>query len=355
MSIAPSEQMVNAGSSSKRIATFDIARAIALIAVIVGHTNGQGMPTSILDFCYSFDMPLFFIISGYFIKDDVKFSKYYVVENIKKLIIPYICTWLILIALSIFRTLLYPEGHTVWQAINQWLIAGLYGAGGSINGMPEGVVGIGAIWYLLALFWAKLLLVLANQTPFTAMIVLGYFLFGLASSEITWLPLSVQAGFCATLFLYIGQLVRKYNVIRSPAIHPVLWFTGLFVWLFCAIHYGKLYMVSNSYNDGIIDIVGAVCGSLCILKISDMLSSNSGCVVSVLRRFGQITLPVFCMHLIELKITPWGLLNPWLFSLPVPSWLVGLAIRVLIITVLSILLWCAPRRLSGIFYPSRRV
>lgn len=355
MGAVPNERTLVTGPLPKRIAMFDIAKAIALIAVIIGHTNGQGLPTLILNFCYSFDMPLFFIISGYFVKDNAVLCKEYVIKNIKNLIFPYLGTWFILILLSIVRTLLYPEGHTVVQTINQWFIAGLYGAGGVFNGMPEGVVSIGAIWYLLALFWAKLFLVLANQTRFTPIVVLGYFVFGFVSAETVWLPLSIQAGFCATLFLYIGQLTRRYNIIRSTAIHPALWLTGLFVWLFCAIYYGKLYMVSNSYNDGIIDIVGAVCGSLCILKISDMLSSNSNFVTSVLQRFGQITLPVFCMHLIELKITPWGLLNPWLFSLPVPSWLVGLAIRVLIIAVLSILLWYAPRRLSGIFYPSRRV
>ena len=50
----------------KRLASFDISRAIALLAVVVGHTSFAGVPTTVVDACYSFDMPLFFLVSGYF-------------------------------------------------------------------------------------------------------------------------------------------------------------------------------------------------------------------------------------------------------------------------------------------------
>ena len=46
----------------KRLAAFDIAKGIAMIAVIVGHCDLLGVPDSIRDFCFSFHMPLFFIV-----------------------------------------------------------------------------------------------------------------------------------------------------------------------------------------------------------------------------------------------------------------------------------------------------
>lgn len=61
--------------ASRRILLFDLAKAIAIIAVIVSHTAirfsgipsvGAGAPT-ILAACFTFHLPLFFIVSGYFL------------------------------------------------------------------------------------------------------------------------------------------------------------------------------------------------------------------------------------------------------------------------------------------------
>jgi len=50
----------------KRILYFDIAKGIAILAVIIGHLGG--LPDILGRFIFSFHMPLFFLISGYFMK-----------------------------------------------------------------------------------------------------------------------------------------------------------------------------------------------------------------------------------------------------------------------------------------------
>ena len=92
-----------AATPKKRIAAYDIARGIAMLAVIVGHTNTQGMPATIVDFCYSFDMPLFFIISGYFCRPDARLDRGYVLKNARALLLPYALTCVILLALMAIR------------------------------------------------------------------------------------------------------------------------------------------------------------------------------------------------------------------------------------------------------------
>ena len=184
-----------AAAPKKRIAAYDIARGIAMLAVIVGHTNTQGMPATIVDFCYSFDMPLFFIISGYFCRPDARLDRGYVLKNARALLLPYALTCVILLALMAIRGVFFlDEGDTLPALLGRWTVACLYGSGGMIPNMPEGIIGVGAIWYLLALFWAKLLLAAANRSPYTPAIVLGLFVFGYVSGNVIWLPWSVPAG-----------------------------------------------------------------------------------------------------------------------------------------------------------------
>ena len=47
----------------QRIEELDITKAIGIIMVVVGHTQ---LPTFMSNFIWSFHMPLFFLINGYF-------------------------------------------------------------------------------------------------------------------------------------------------------------------------------------------------------------------------------------------------------------------------------------------------
>ena len=50
----------------KRIEWIDICRGLAIILVIIGHSNLEtGMAFNLKSIIYSFHMPLFFVLSGY--------------------------------------------------------------------------------------------------------------------------------------------------------------------------------------------------------------------------------------------------------------------------------------------------
>ena len=54
--------------SAKRLDYIDAAKAIAIILVIIGHSNWLSAIPRVGGMIYSFHMPLFFIISGFFWK-----------------------------------------------------------------------------------------------------------------------------------------------------------------------------------------------------------------------------------------------------------------------------------------------
>lgn len=191
----------------KRIRFFDIAKGIAILAVILGHSAIEAnlfMPHRtaqiIVSICFSFHMPLFFILSGYFMHPERKFRW---AKESKQLLCTYAVTALcVLIGVTCVATLNH-ESRVL--ALRQWSMAALYGSG-DVSDLTLWPVDfrIGAIWFLLALFWARLLLHFFAKLPYTFIWVIACFLVGYSSSRYVWLPWSIQAGMCAVAFLYLG-------------------------------------------------------------------------------------------------------------------------------------------------------
>ena len=92
----------------ERIPSFDIVKAIALGAVIFGHCSFGGAPTSSVDFSYSFSMPTFFFVSGYFCKKEPLGAEA-IEKSACSLLIPYAITSVMLIFLLAMKAALLPS------------------------------------------------------------------------------------------------------------------------------------------------------------------------------------------------------------------------------------------------------
>lgn len=89
-------------NSNKRLPEFDIAKGIAILCVILGHLGIK----SINRVVFMFHMPLFFLISGYFLSltDSFElFSK----KKFKQCIIPYIATCAMICTASVPVSMLF--------------------------------------------------------------------------------------------------------------------------------------------------------------------------------------------------------------------------------------------------------
>lgn len=78
----------------KRDNTFDVAKGLGIILMMLCH---YVLDNNII--IYSFHMPMFFFISGYFHKPFVRLDnfKQYTINNIKRLLLPYVVTMVMLI------------------------------------------------------------------------------------------------------------------------------------------------------------------------------------------------------------------------------------------------------------------
>lgn len=243
----------------------DIAKGIAILAMIIGHSYGK------LSWLWeSFHMPLFFILSGYF------FTKRNNIDVIKKgansLLKPYFFTIFSLALISILlgsldssmrypRSILFPDGVRENPFMPNWTNSG-------------------ALWFLPALFWCRLIYnaiegfcksrVLLSCCACLLVTCLAAFLGH-------WLRINIPFGIligCSGLFFYcIGYLIRKYNMFEKK--YP-RWILLVFVpfWLVSA-KYTTFAMFSFKYDAFyLINVAIAICATTLIVLISKRIESK---------------------------------------------------------------------------------
>lgn len=142
--------------------------------------------------------------------------------------------------------------------------------------------------------------------PVVSLSYIGYY-----TAKTMWMPLSIQSGMTALLFMYIGYAARQSELfIKWNA--PVCARIGmLLTWIYCTQNCGKFYMVGNTFTDGFMDIIGAVCGSYCVVEFCRLWEKYVKVGVRFVAFIGRHTLPILCVHILELN-----LLNYWAHILP---------------------------------------
>lgn len=300
------------GVSDKRNNTFDIAKGIGMLCVIAGHMD-IGVVNTVV---FSFHMPLFFIISGFFTKKEDQ--KLLVQKKAKRLIIPYIFTCFLVILFSVLINLIERNYHQVLPDVVQWLVASIWGSGSRswfIIQFPQ----IGAIWFLLALFWAFIIFNTIIDTEYEGLISLSLFLIAIIISRFIWLPWSVLAGLSAVLFLHLGHFLKKSRYLDGFV--PVEFITCILVWCTCVIvnHGYYMEMVKCNYPCIPADILSGLSGS-CLVIFFSMLFDKIGGVRNILSWYGRNSLIAMCFHLIEANTIPWNKIlgplciqNQWIY------------------------------------------
>lgn len=276
---------------AKRIEYIDFAKGIAILLVVVGHCywikEFQWLHLTI----YSFHMPLFFIISGYFakelsIKDAViKFSKSYLT--------PLIVTSVIALLLVVVGDFIRHDSIT--ETITSWMkqLALMTGNQEELN-----VTKITPLWFLMALFWGSV--VFAQILKLTKTNQLIVVLCGLTVVSVldlyAHLPLMIEEGILSVLFLWIGRNISDSKIIQKNIITYVGWIALLLVWLI-SIPCGPFFFKTISFGHLYVTIMGSIAASVIILKLCCKLEDkvSSGWI-------GRNTLNILCGHVISFNL-----------------------------------------------------
>lgn len=234
-------------------------------------------------------MPLFFIISGYLYKN---ISVKELLKKSKSLLIAYTAT---VLAYVVYNFIFVNHNEAL-----RWLISGLYG--GTQNRFSY-LYGVGGIWFLLALFWARLFMhyILLIEEKIYQMIIVGVLAYTVVRTYgVFTLPWCIQNGVLACLFIYVGYIFKENNFFEK--IHPMIWLVCTVLWLYgCLqgeIQEENMIMVICDVTS-LLSVIRAVLGTIMVVGVARVIEK-----IKYLREpfilIGRITLYILCTHIFEL-------------------------------------------------------
>ncbi|MDD9941564.1 MAG: acyltransferase family protein [Myxococcales bacterium] len=281
--------------SSARIDWVDTAKALGIVAIVVGHD--PGLPIPVRDFLYTFHVPLFFFMSGVLVKPEHLRAPFgqHVRRGAGRLLTPYVFFWTISFGLwCAFQSVAGKPPWTQTEVAAEHLV-------GFVLGTSQGLEAVnGPLWFYTALFTSTLALYwLARPTaPWVlpaALAALALLQAGvvnaLAGQRVPWnldlLPI-------ATLFYGAGYAERDSLLsrsIRAPVLAVLL--VALFATTALVTHangkvdmswqfFGRLYW---QY------LAGSVAGTLMIVALARLLPSSQ-----LARYLSRNSIIIFSIH-----------------------------------------------------------
>jgi fucose 4-O-acetylase-like acetyltransferase len=288
---------------AKRIEYIDIARGLGILLVVMGHNDFAVISPLAYKVIYSFHMPLFFFLSGYFINPTVEFWTFFK-KRFNSLLKPYFFTLFLIYFVSI------SFGRIGFQTAIQRIVKSLYGTGYYIDWVQ--------LWFLPHLFavslyayffyavvskidsrllrWAVLLLTLGVASLFlTTFYPYPLSVFG-RQFELFGRPYSLDLVLLSGFFVILGSETRyitSEDLFGNPFF---LLITGAALIALNLIFPARIDFNTRLYESFAINTLEAVTGILFVLALSRQVELRSARLASLFKYFGRISLILLIFH-----------------------------------------------------------
>ena len=289
---------------SKRIEYLDIAKGIGILLVVLGHNDFEVISAFIQRLIYSFHMPLFFFLSGYFINASIPFFAFFK-KRFNALLKPYFFTIFL-----IYFTSISFEKMGFNTAITR-TVKSLYGSGYYLDWVQ--------LWFLPQLFvvslyaflfirlvsnrlsnrwitWGILLAILAIALPFLN----AFYPFQLSvlgkDYELYGLPFSLDLILVTGFFFILGNEVRRVTTEKTFDNWLILLATGAVVLLLNILFPYEIDFNIRLYESFLINTTEAILGILFILALARQIEVYTGRLAAFLKYLGNISLIILLFH-----------------------------------------------------------
>jgi len=259
----------------QKIDWIDNLKAIGILAVILGH-----IASPLGQFIFSWHMPMFFMIAGFFIKFDL-ILKDFIIKDFKRLMIPYFIFALIALVMeTIKRVALHRDtldyiyelkGIFLWMDMTSLINTYAF-----------------VLWFLPALFFARLMLFSVYKYLDNALFQILIVILLFSGSFFVNLPFGLDNGMNALLFLYIGNLFFRFY--QDKKILYILPF--LLIGLFLILNIPILDMATKNYSNVFVNILFAISIIYTFIAIFKKLNSDN----MLLKMWGGNTMLLFIIH-----------------------------------------------------------
>ncbi len=284
----------------ERITYFDIAKFIGLMMIILGHF---GVP-DINTFVYTFHIPMFFLISGYFFRPRENRWEF-IKLKFRQLLIPYIIVMFGVIGINIIESLNHDiSANDIIDKTTAYFWGYIYGSGYVNEILGHHIEIVGPIWFCLALFWDFVILNYLINYKYRLYLITGLFIIGYTTAPYIWLPFSIQAAMTSILFVYLGYMAKQYGIMNKKiSVGQIL--PLLCLWGICMGYGGRFLIVSNYAVFVLTDVITALAASYLVILYSRWLEITAKSA-KFMAFLGRYTIVMLCLHSIDVNIMPWN-------------------------------------------------
>ena len=285
----------------------DILRGIGIILIVLGHC---GFPQT--HFLYLFHLAIFFIVSGYFFKEehvkDKESLKKFIINKIKRLYLPFVIGNIICVLLNNFfiNVNLYSNLTHSYYSIKEIIINILKVI--LFRGHTEM---LGATWFLQILFIITIAYAIIEfiikkysiktKTVIQLVVSLIFFSIGyyLVAKNINIKIISSQVLTCYILFDF-GRKISKYKMETKDSTKMLIMITS-FMLLVILNKLGTIELSQHKYTNPIYFISVSILGWYFIYELSYFVSKTKK-LASSLQYIGENTMPIIFCHFFAFKI-----------------------------------------------------
>lgn len=264
----------------------DWAKTLSIFAIVWGHCFPEGL----CGFIYAFNVPVFFIISGYLCHREASFGKCFD-KTLHNLIIPYF----ILAAIKVAGPVIKHIGDGEWI----WSVAAVIGGFHSLNDAP----GCSNLWFVYSLVIVKLLFQVSSGRRDLAL-AMACLAGAVVYNDILHLEWRWAVSNCllAYPFFIIGNSLRDKDIVKRLVISARQYRYGatFAAALLIAVTYivgtqngqAKLYMGQYA-NNIVLFAIGALTGSMAVFVLSALLD---GVRLKITRVISSGTIVILVFH-----------------------------------------------------------
>lgn len=285
-----------------RIKSIDIAKAIGIFLIVLGHTLKFG---ELRKFIYAFHVPLFFFLSGLCFSK--KSNSIFIKKKLLTIYLPYLI--FALISISIYSILGKYIGQTDLNLFDN--LKGMVYANPNLDNMQWNQ----PLWFLPCLmiqlilinFFENIITKRKNKKNIRIFIimlcsVLGYIL---AFYKI-YLPLQLEAALCMIIFTYIGIFIKgnKDKILKNKIINKIknnklatliLFIISIIISIILVKNNITISVMQDKYGNYLIYFIAAtflIADTMIISKFIDGLVKKQ----KLLSYIGQNTLFILLLH-----------------------------------------------------------
>ena len=207
--------------NKKRILWIDIAKAIGILTVVVGHST-SGPVRGVI---YSFHMILFFLLSAWTTRYAANQSD--VLKSVKKstkhLLLPVLVVFLLRFVIDGAKLAAsHSSGAEILTYIKDSFLKLLFASGNQVDFFGRQIPALGLTWFLIALFIARILfdelqLLIRNKWALGT-VCFAISLIGVIIGKYVWLPLSLDIVLAIQIIFFTGWYLRDVYRVEDRAL-----------------------------------------------------------------------------------------------------------------------------------------